>query len=146
MRRAAVFSALFGLLLISIVSPVPPLRNLAKVRPGFPIRAVPSGRSHPLPAATPDLRKVGGPVHREAAPRDLATVSPASYRLTWWTVDGGGWTFSRGGAHTLGGTIGQPDAGLLRGGEYTLGGGFWGGGEIPTVAYRTYLPLVLRRS
>jgi len=47
------------------------------------------------------------------------------YDLSWSTVDGGGHTFSTGGAYTLGGTAGQPDAGALSGGSYTLSGGFW---------------------
>jgi hypothetical protein len=65
------------------------------------------------------------------------------YTLDWWTVDGGGATFSTGGGYSLGGTAGQPDAGVLTGGGYTLGGGFWKGG-LPTGAYRIYLPLVMR--
>ena len=72
--------------------------------------------------------------------------SGGGYDLTWNTVDGGGGTFSTGGGYRLGGTAGQPDAGMLSGGPYTLGGGFWGGGPV-TVAeydYDTYLPLVLR--
>ena len=40
------------------------------------------------------------------------------------------------------GTAGQPDAGVLSGGGYSLGGGFWKGG-LPAGAYRIYLPLVL---
>ena len=35
------------------------------------------------------------------------------YDLTWSTADGGGYTFSSGGNYTLGGTIGQPDAGTM---------------------------------
>jgi hypothetical protein len=66
------------------------------------------------------------------------------YDLSWWTVDGGGYTFSTGGNYTLGGTIGQPDAGSLTGGAYTLGGGFWGAGVV-TVEYKVYLPVVLRQ-
>jgi hypothetical protein len=58
-------------------------------------------------------------------------------------VDAGGQTFSTGGGYTLGGTVGQPDAGALSGGDYVLGGGFWGGGAL-AVAYSVYLPLVLR--
>lgn len=69
------------------------------------------------------------------------------YDLTWSSVDGGGWTFSTGGGYELGGTAGQPDAGQLSGGQYTLGGGFWGGGELSGQAsYRVYLPIVLRQS
>jgi hypothetical protein len=48
--------------------------------------------------------------------------------LTWYSIDGGGATACAGGTFTLGGTIGQPDAGLLTAGSYTLGGGFWRGG------------------
>jgi hypothetical protein len=67
--------------------------------------------------------------------------SGGGYDLTWSTIDGGGYTWSEGGGYSLGGTIGQPDAGALSGGGYTLAGGFWGGGLIP---YRINLPLVLR--
>jgi len=63
------------------------------------------------------------------------------YDLSWWTADGGGQTFSAGGNYSLGGTIGQPDAGLLTGSGYTLAGGFWSGAGQP---YRVYLPLVMR--
>jgi hypothetical protein len=40
-------------------------------------------------------------------------------------VDGGGGT-STGGVYTVSGTIGQPDAGAMGGGNFTLEGGFWG--------------------
>lgn len=49
--------------------------------------------------------------------------------------------FSTSGDYQLGSTVGQPDAGVLSGGGYTLVGGFWGGAAIQ---YRIYLPLVLR--
>jgi hypothetical protein len=77
----------------------------------------------------------------------LAGVALAAgdYDLSWHTVDGGGGlTFSSGGGYTLGGTAGQPDAGLLAGGGYTLGGGFWGGGALAEQAFSVYLPLVVR--
>jgi hypothetical protein len=41
------------------------------------------------------------------------------------TVDGGGVMFSAGGDFELSGTVGQPDAGSLGGGQFTLTGGFW---------------------
>jgi len=45
------------------------------------------------------------------------------YDLAWWTADGGGaapqWQL------LLSGTAGQPDAGTLTGGSYSLAGGFW---------------------
>jgi len=75
----------------------------------------------------------------------LASVARAQsgggYDLTWNTIDDGGYTWSEGGGYALGGTVGQPDAGVLSGGGYTLAGGFWGGAAAP---YRVYLPLVLR--
>ena len=67
----------------------------------------------------------------------------ASYTLDWWTVDGGGTTSSAGGGtYSLGGTIGQPDAGTSTGGMYALSGGFWGGGAAQ--AGNLFLPLILR--
>lgn len=51
------------------------------------------------------------------------------YTLTWSTLDGGGAGAgaSSGGAYTVAGTIGQPDASAtsLLGGAYSLLGGFW---------------------
>jgi hypothetical protein len=41
------------------------------------------------------------------------------------TIDGGGTVSSSGGGFELSGTIGQPDAGVLVGGEFILSGGFW---------------------
>jgi hypothetical protein len=71
--------------------------------------------------------------------------SGGGYDLSWSTVDGGGGMLSAGGVYTLAGTAGQPDAGLLAGGSYTLGGGFWGGGAASAgPGYTVYLPLVMR--
>jgi hypothetical protein len=73
-----------------------------------------------------------------------AVAQPAgAYDLPWHTMDGGGHTFSTGGRYSLGGTMGQPDAGLLKGGRYTLAGGFWPG-WAQAAKYIIYLPLVLR--
>ena len=47
------------------------------------------------------------------------------YAIDWFTIDGGGGT-SSGGSYTLSGTIGQSDAGVMTGGNYSLIGGFWG--------------------
>ena len=47
-----------------------------------------------------------------------------TFDLSWVSIDGGGGT-SSGGAYSVSGTIGQPDAGVLSGGNYTLVGGFW---------------------
>jgi hypothetical protein len=54
------------------------------------------------------------------------TLTAQNYQIDWYTIDGGGGT-SSGGPFTLSGTIGQPDAGTLSGGNYVLEGGFWGG-------------------
>ncbi len=47
------------------------------------------------------------------------------FAIDWSTVDGGGGR-STGGVYSVSGTIGQPDAGTMSGGSYTLSGGFWG--------------------
>ncbi len=64
--------------------------------------------------------------------------------LSWSTVDSGGGTFSTGGSYALGGTAGQPDAGILTSGAYTLSGGFWAGQAAPTPppSYDLFLPLI----
>ncbi|MSU58975.1 MAG: hypothetical protein EXS35_12545 [Pedosphaera sp.] len=55
----------------------------------------------------------------------LAAISAnAQYAIDWFTLDGGGGQ-SSGGAYTVTGTIGQPDAAKASGGGYTLEGGFW---------------------
>ena len=48
-----------------------------------------------------------------------------SYTIDWSTIDGGGVTFASGGPYSLGGTIGQPDAGVLTGHVNAVTGGFW---------------------
>ena len=70
----------------------------------------------------------------------VALAGSVAYELPWFTVDGGGGMWSAGGGFTLGGTIGQPDAGLLSGGDYTLSGGFWGADALRYL----YLPVVMR--
>jgi hypothetical protein len=48
-----------------------------------------------------------------------------NYAINWYSVDGGGGA-STGATYAVTGTIGQPDAGALGGGSFTLQGGFWG--------------------
>ena len=55
----------------------------------------------------------------------FAPLATGQYSIGWQTIDGGGGT-STGGVYTLTATIGQPDAGAMSGGNYTLQGGFWG--------------------
>ena len=54
-----------------------------------------------------------------------AIYASGGYTMNWATVDGGGGTFSTGDGYNLGGSAGQPDAGALSGGDYTLHSGFW---------------------
>ncbi len=55
----------------------------------------------------------------------LALFGSGDFELSRFTIDGGGVMFSTGGDFELSGTIGQPDAGALSGGDFTLTGGFW---------------------
>ena len=48
-----------------------------------------------------------------------------TYSVDWYTIDGGGGT-STGGVYSVTGTIGQPDAGHMSGGNFSVDGGFWG--------------------
>jgi hypothetical protein len=57
----------------------------------------------------------------------VATAVLADYATDWYTIDGGGELLSTGGNYELSGTIGQPDAGEMSGGTYSLTGGFWFG-------------------
>ena len=57
----------------------------------------------------------------------------SAYTLDWWTVDGGGQTFSTAGDYALGSTIGQPEAAEPLAAEpYQLQPGFWRPRSTPT--------------
>jgi hypothetical protein len=78
----------------------------------------------------------------------LLLVSPAtrameSPTLGWFTVDGGGGAATDAGRSLLTGSIGQPDAGLLTSGGFSLGGGFWDS-VVTAVEHDIYLPLIMR--
>jgi hypothetical protein len=60
------------------------------------------------------------------------------YDLSWTTFDGGGTTAATGGIYSLGGTIGQPEAGRQSGGIYSLLGGFW------REFIKVFLPLIFK--
>ncbi len=62
----------------------------------------------------------------------LAVTGPAAAALgiSWWTMDAGGTTEAAAGTLRLGGTIGQPDAGVLTSSTLVLRGGFWKGGGV----------------
>jgi hypothetical protein len=66
-------------------------------------------------------------------------LADGGYDLSWWTV--GSTTLSTGGEFAMGGTVGQPEAGSLSGGVYSLTGGFWSGtGPQPFI----FLPVIMR--
>jgi len=67
----------------------------------------------------------------------VASAASGQYELSWYTIDGGGGQ-SSGGAYTLTGTIGQPDAAWSSGGKYELLGGFWPGGPLCIVSFDDY--------
>jgi hypothetical protein len=53
------------------------------------------------------------------------TGQAQTFTLDWFSIDGGGGK-STGGVYAVTGTIGQPDAGQMSGGQFVLQGGFWG--------------------
>ncbi len=67
------------------------------------------------------------PIHLSGVVVGVAAlaVSAQEFKITRSTIDGGGVMRSSGGAFELSGTCGQPDAGVLAGGDFKLTGGFW---------------------
>ena len=53
------------------------------------------------------------------------TSRAQNFSIDWYKISGGGAT-STGGVYRVTGTIGQPEAGAVSGGRYSLDGGFWG--------------------
>jgi hypothetical protein len=51
-------------------------------------------------------------------------VGQGQFSVDWHTIDGGGGV-STGGVFTITGTVGQPDAGTMTGGNWSVVGGFW---------------------
>lgn len=54
----------------------------------------------------------------------LAARGQTNYTVDWFSIDAGGGT-STSAVYSVTGTIGQPDAGAMSCGNYTLVGGFW---------------------
>jgi hypothetical protein len=61
----------------------------------------------------------------------LSTAFAQSYAIDWFTIDAAGGT-STGGVYSVTGTLGQPDTGVMSGGNYTVQGGFWPGLTVPS--------------
>ncbi len=57
-------------------------------------------------------------------------ASAQSFSIDRFAIAGGG-SMSSGGGFSLQATIGQPDAGTMSGGNYSLAGGFWGAIQTP---------------
>jgi len=57
----------------------------------------------------------------------MPAIAADPFEIAWWTLDGGGHTWSTGGDFSLGGTISQHEASpqTLTGGTFSLNGGFW---------------------
>jgi hypothetical protein len=71
--------------------------------------------------------------------RETPSAPNDAYTIPWYTIDGGGGA-STGGLFTLQGTAGQPNAGTMTGGPYTLTGGFWTSQQGRGI----WVPLVVR--
>jgi hypothetical protein len=68
-----------------------------------------------------------------------ACVASDQYSIDSFKIAGGGGT-STGGAYSVSGTIGQPDAGMMSGGPFTLTGGFW---ALPVAVQSSNAPTLL---
>ena len=68
-----------------------------------------------------------------------ACVASDQYSIDSFKIAGGGGA-STGGAYSVSGTIGQPDAGMMSGGPFTLTGGFW---ALPVAVQSSNVPTLL---
>ena len=75
---------------------------------------------------------------------DLLAQTGGSYALLMTSATAGGTAVT--GNYQLNLVIGQAEAGLQNGGNYELGGGFWGGGPVTGLTARSevYLPMIVR--
>ena len=55
----------------------------------------------------------------------MVAAVPPEYEITRSTINGGGVMRSSGGEFEMSSTLGQPDAGVMTGGDFELSGGFW---------------------
>jgi hypothetical protein len=72
----------------------------------------------------------------------VATAAPNALSLTAWTVDSGGGE-SSGGQFGLYSAIGQPEAGSMSGGPYTLTGGILG--QASPGSGQIFLPVLVKQ-
>jgi hypothetical protein len=83
-----------------------------------------AGRGQGFPAAKTMKTSIIATIAAVTA-LSAAAQTTTNLNLNWTTFDGGGGTSSNSFGR-LRGTSGQPDAGTLRAGDFTLVGGFWG--------------------
>jgi len=72
-----------------------------------------------------------------------AQADTSDFVIQWFSVDNGGVLESSGGSFSLNGTIGQPDAGVISGGDYTLQGGFWNS-DTANALLEIFMPVVVK--
>jgi len=70
-------------------------------------------------------------------------ANTSDFELHWFSIDTGGTGSSSGGSYTLSGTIGQPDAGLMDGGDFTIQGGFWNS-DTASSLLDIFIPVVVK--
>lgn len=72
-------------------------------------------------------------------------ASLAGFDLSWHVVAGGGGQ-STSASYILGGSIGQPAAGVLSSAGYRLGAGFWYGTEGAAAHFfKQYVPVLMKK-
>lgn len=75
------------------------------------------------------------------ASRPAAAQSGGVFDMSWNKIANGGLSSMSGGAFSLGGTLGQPDARVSTGGAYRLDGGFWNGVALRQLADAPDVPV-----
>ena len=70
-----------------------------------------------------------------------SAFASVGYELMWFTIDGGGGTFTSGEDYTLVGSVGQHDTGIMGDCNISIKGGFWG---YAGLNYCILLPLIQR--
>lgn len=108
---------------------LPPAKGAeALTSPAAPVAELAAPAPAKEPVAVAPAAFVGPPLFEDdeefPGPIGLGPIPPLE--MNWYTMDGGGTSLAEGPGFELGGTAGQPDTGLLSGGDFTLSGGFWG--------------------
>jgi hypothetical protein len=79
-----------------------------------------------------------------AAQDTPGSLAEGGYSLVLGTTAPGGTAV--GGGYTMDMTVGQAEAGIQTGGDYGLGGGFWGGGPLTETSpvSNLFLPVLIK--